>query len=185
MKKESKIMSFDSFVNESKGAIDLEQMGFWDLGVEGKLDDDDLIITYPEDWTRKQAIDAINRDVEKLNTIDIPSAKVLSTRRQGILPYIELYPDMSENYEYENFTISDMEDVKEYWNDGAKDMYSENKEEAIEFIAQETMLGVDTVRQIISTMLKSNQISEVDEPGYEAEDCEDCRASMDEDGIEY
>ena len=72
--------------------FDLDNKGFYDLELEGTFDREDWTIVYPEDWTRKQAIEAMNRDVEKISSIDIPCDKVTSTRRDGILPYIELYP---------------------------------------------------------------------------------------------
>ncbi len=64
----------------------------------------------------------------------------------------------NENYEYEDFTLSDMEDVKEYWNDGCNEMYAEDVENCIDFISTETMIDKSKVRQIIHTMLKSGEI---------------------------
>jgi hypothetical protein len=54
------------------------------------------------------------------------------------------------NYEYEDFTHSDMEDVLEYWQDVSQDP---------EFISKETDLDLYTVIQILHTLQKRGDIS--------------------------
>ena len=54
-----------------------------------------------------------------------------------------------ENYTYEDFTMSDMEDVKELWNDGLTDTAQ---------IAIEIDKTEDTVKQIIFSLKKSGDI---------------------------
>lgn len=75
-----------------------------------------------------------------------------------VLKKIVTFSMFNENYEFEDFTMNDMEDVKEYWNDGANEMYEEDAEGALEFISSETMLDIEKVTQIVKTMLKSGEI---------------------------
>jgi hypothetical protein len=54
------------------------------------------------------------------------------------------------DYQYEDFTLSDMEDVLEYWQDVSQDP---------EFISKETDLDLNTVIQILHTLQKRGDIS--------------------------
>ena len=99
--KESHIMDFYSFNESSKGPIDehdLDQMGFYDLDLVGQFNSDDWTIEYPKDWTRKQCMDAIDGDCEKIESIDIPFEKSHGSLRKGhrMNPYIILYPDVDD-----------------------------------------------------------------------------------------
>ena len=54
------------------------------------------------------------------------------------------------DYQYEDFTLNDMENVLEYWQDVSQDP---------EFIAKETDLDLNTVIQILHTLQKRGDIS--------------------------
>lgn len=54
------------------------------------------------------------------------------------------------NYEYEDFSMSDMEDVLEYWQDISQDP---------KFISNETGLTIDKVVQILNTLQKRGDIT--------------------------
>lgn len=54
------------------------------------------------------------------------------------------------NYEYEDFSMSDMEDVLEYWQDISQDP---------KFISNETGLSIDKVVQILNTLQKRGDIT--------------------------
>lgn len=85
---------------------DLDEMGFFDIDLEGDFDSEDLIITY-------DAVDrplfkyAVEEDMDNLDSINIPYEVLQDDNHR---PYIQIYPYYPENenfiYEMENWATS-------------------------------------------------------------------------------
>ncbi|MCK9446126.1 hypothetical protein M0Q50_04450 [bacterium] len=86
---------------------------------------------------------APDNKISKKNNVE----KIIKENNFNITKFSDF--DILENYEYENFTINDMDDVKELYDDGM----TSAKE-----IALETDLDIDTVKQIIYTLKKRGDI---------------------------
>lgn len=91
---------------------------------------------------------APDNKISKKNNVE----KIIKENNFNITKFSDF--NILENYEYENFTINDMDDVKELYDDGMT---------SAEEIALETDLDLDTVIQIIYTLKKRGDIEELNE----------------------
>ena len=69
-----------------------------------------------------------------------------------------IYIKNFESYEYEDFSLSDMDFVLDIWNDGFKYDYKDNKDGTIKQLSIEADLSVDTIKQILHTLNKRKDI---------------------------
>lgn len=70
-----------------------------------------------------------------------------------------IYIKKFDSYEYENFTLSDMDFVLDLWNDGFKYDYKDNKDNTIKQLSIESDLSIDTINQILYNLNKRGDIN--------------------------
>jgi len=69
-----------------------------------------------------------------------------------------IYIKSFESYEYENYSLSDMDFILDLWNDGFKYDYQNNEDNTVKQLSIESDLSVNTVKQILYTLDKRGDI---------------------------